>query len=66
MRGVSGGVESAMRDEREGGSTGCGGDVVMGVGKDEEVTRVGHGVTCENTVGGVAVVAVPDEGGGGS
>ena len=57
--GVSGGVQSEMREGREGGSTGCGGDPVMNVGKYE----VGSGVTCEYTVGGVEVWAVPDESG---
>ena len=54
--GVSGGVESEMRERGEGGSTGCGSDAVMGVGTEyEEGTRVGPGVTCEYTVLGVAV-----------
>ena len=53
--GVSGGVESEMREGREGGSTGYGGDAVTGVGRYEEGTGVGSGVTCECTVGGVAV-----------
>ena len=52
--GVSGGVESEMREGREGGSTGCGGDGVTGVGRYEEGIGVGSGVTCEYTVGGVA------------
>ena len=39
---------------REGGSTGCGGDGVTGVGRYEEGIGVGSGVTCEYTVGGVA------------
>ena len=64
MGGVSGGVESEMREGREGGSTGYGGDAVMSVGKYEEGTRVGSGVTCEDMVGGVAALTVPDEGGG--
>ena len=64
MGGVSGGVESEMREGREGGSTGCGGDAVMSVDKYEEGTRVGSGVPCEDMVGGVAVLTVPDEGGG--
>ena len=51
MGGVSGGVETETREGREGGSTGYGGDPVMDVGKYE----VGPGVTCEYTVGGVAV-----------
>ena len=34
----------------------------MGVGKYEEETRVGQGVTCEYTVGGTAVPAAPDGG----
>ena len=54
MGGVSGevgGVESETREGREGGSTGYGGDPVMDVGKYE----VGPDVTCEYTVGGVAV-----------
>ena len=64
MGGVSGGVESEMREGREGGSTGYGGDAVMNVGKYEEGTRMGSGVTCEYTVGGVAALTVPDDGGG--
>ena len=63
MGGVSGGVES---EGGGGGSTGYGGDAVMDAGKYEEGTRVGPGVTCEYMVGGVAVVAVPDGGGGSS
>ena len=49
--GVSGGVQSETREGREGGSTGYGGDPVMSIGKCE----VGPDVTCEYTVGGVAV-----------
>ena len=64
MGGVSGGVESEMREGREGGSTGYGGDGVTGVGKYEEGTRMGSGVTCEDMVGGVAALTVPDDGGG--
>ena len=60
MGGVLGGVEL----EGGGGGTGYGGDAVMGVGKDEEVTRMGARVTCEYTVAGVPVVAAPDGGGG--
>ena len=58
MRGVSRGVESEMREV---GGGGYGGDTVTGVGKYEEETK---GVTCEYMVGGVAVLAVPDGGGG--
>ena len=53
--GVSGGTMPEMREGREGGSTGCGGDAVTGVGMYEERAGVGSGVTCEYTVGGVAV-----------
>ena len=49
--GVSGGVESEMREGGGGGSTGYGGDPVISVGKYE----MGPGVTCEYTVAGVAV-----------
>ena len=52
-------VESEMRKGGGGGSTGYGGDTVMGVGKYEEETRVGQGVTCEYTVVGGAVAAAP-------
>ena len=45
-------VESEMREEGEGSTTGYGRDAVMGVGKYEEV---GPGVTCENTVVGVGM-----------
>ena len=55
MGGVSGGVESEMREGGSGGSTGYGGDAVMSVGRYEEGTRVGSDVTCEDMVGGVAV-----------
>ena len=55
-----------MREGREGGSTGCGGDAVTGVGMYEERAGVGSGVTCEYTVGGVAVLAAPAGGGGSS
>ena len=51
MGSVSGGVESETSKEGESGSTGCGGDPVMSVGKYE----MGPGVTCEYTVGGVEV-----------
>ena len=54
MRGVSGIVESEMRE------VGYGGDTVMDVGKYEEGTRMGPGVTCEYTVVGVAVLVAPD------
>ena len=57
--GVSGEVESEGGGS---GSTGYGGDAVMDAGKYVEGTRVGPGVTCEYTVGGVAVVAAADEG----
>ena len=57
--GVSGGVKS---EGGGGGSTEYGGDAVMGVGKYEEGTTVGPGVTCEYTVGGVAVVTAADGG----
>ena len=50
VAGVSGG---AMKDEGEGGGTGCGSDAVMSV--DTEYEEVGAGVTCEYTVVGVAV-----------
>ena len=54
--GVSGGVESVMREKGEDGGTGCGSDTVISVGTEyEEVTRVGAGGTCKCTVGGVAV-----------
>jgi len=77
--GVSGGVESEMKEGGEGCSIGCsgvvreggwcgitgyGGDAVTGVGRYEEGTRVGSGVTCKYTVGGVAALMVLDEGGG--
>ena len=48
MGGVSGGVEMEMREGGQCGSTGYGGDAVMGVGKYEEV---GSGVTCVVGVG---------------
>ena len=55
VEGVSG------RVELEGGrGNGYGGDAVMAVGKYEEGTRVGLGVTCEYTVVGVAVLAASD------
>ena len=60
--GVSGEVESEMWEGGGGGSTGYGADIVMGVGKYEEETRVGQGVTCEYIVGGTAVAAAPDGG----
>ena len=60
--GVSGGVESAIREGGGGGSTGYERNAVMGAGKFEEGTRVGPGVTCEYRVVGVA--AAPDEDGG--
>ena len=63
MGGLSEGVKSEM-EGREGGNTEYGGDTVTGVGKYGEGTRVRPGVTCEYMVGGVAVVAVPDGGGG--
>ena len=53
--GVSGGVESEMREGGGNDSTGDGGDAVTGVGMYEERAGVGSGVTCEYTVGGVAV-----------
>ena len=59
---MSGAVVSEMREGGGGGSTGYGDDTVMGVGKYEEETRVGQGVTCEYTVGGTAVPAAPDGG----
>ena len=62
--GVSGGVESEMRERGGDGRTEYGGDGITGVDKYEEGTRMGAGVTCEYTVVGVAVVAVPDGGGG--
>ena len=62
--GVSGGVNSEIREEGGVGSTRYGGDIVMGFGKYEEGARVGISVTCEYVVGGVAVLAVPDGGGG--
>ena len=56
MGGVSGGVESVMREQGEGSGTGCGSDAVMSVGTEyEEVTWVGAGGTCKYTVGAVAV-----------
>ena len=55
MGGVSGGVESETKEGREGGSIGCGGDAVTGVGMYEGGTGVGSGVTCEYTVAGVTV-----------
>ena len=58
MGGVLGGVEL----EGGGGGTGYGGDAVMDVGKYEEGTRVGPGVTCEYMVGGVTVLAAADGG----
>ena len=64
MGGVSGGVESETREGREGGSTGYGGDAAMRVGKYEEGTRVRSGLTCEDMLGGVAALTVPDDGGG--
>ena len=55
--GVSGRVEL---EGGGGGSTGYGGDAVMDADKYAEGTRVGPGVTCEYTVGGVAVLAAAD------
>ena len=52
---MSGGVESEIRERGGGGTTEYGGDTVMSVGKYEEGTKVGPGVTCEYTVVGVAV-----------
>ena len=52
MRGASGGVESEMREV---GGSGYGGDTVTGVGKYEQDTKVGPGVTCEYMVGDVTV-----------
>ena len=60
--GVSGEVESEMWEGGGGGSTGYGADIVMGVGKYEEGTRVGQSETCKYTVGGMAVPAAPDGG----
>ena len=54
-------VESEMREGGGGGSTGYGGDEVMGV-KYEVEKRVGPGGTCEYTVGGTAVLAASDGG----
>ena len=55
MGGVSGGVEMEVMDRGGCGSTWYGGDAVMGVGKYEEGTKVGPGVTCEYKVVGVAL-----------
>ena len=66
MGSVSGGVESDMREEGEGGSTGYGVDTVMGVVRHGEVTSMGPGVACEYMVGGVVVLAAPAAWGGGS
>ena len=55
-------VESEMREGGGGGSTGYGGDEVMGVVKYEVEKRVGPGGTCEYTVGGTAVLAASDGG----
>ena len=53
---VSGRVELETREGRVCGGTGCGSDVVMGVGNEnEEGTRVGPGGTCKYTVGGMGV-----------
>ena len=41
-----------MKEGREGSSTWYGGVAVMGVGKYEEGSRAGPGVTCENAVVG--------------
>ena len=60
--GVSGRVESDMREGGGGDSTLYERDTVMCVGKYEKGKKVGPGVTCENMVGGVA--AAPDGGGG--
>ena len=53
--GVSGGVESEMREGGGNGITGYAGDAVTGVGRYEEGTRMGVSVTCKYTVAGVAV-----------
>ena len=50
MGGVSGEVESEIRERGGDGSIGYGGDAVMGVGKYEEGTRMV----------GAAVLVVPD------
>ena len=50
--GVSGEVESEMREGGESGSSGCSGDAVMGVDNEYEE---GTGGTCEYAVGGVAM-----------
>ena len=52
MRGVSGKVESEMREV---GGGGYGGDTVNGVSKYQEGTKVGPGVTCGYMVGDVAM-----------
>ena len=52
MGSVTGGVDSEIREVVGGG---YGGDAVMSVGKYEEETKVGPGVTCEYTVVGVTV-----------
>ena len=66
MGSVSGGVESDIREEGEGGSTGYEVDTVTGVVRDGEGTSMGPGVACEYMVGGVAVLAAPAGGGGSS